>query len=197
MSTKALTAGGRIETRCSRCDDVTGHVIVAMVDGEVVKVECRACGSVHKYRPTKPAKVKAQAPAVRHVRAGSSRSEAVAVPAKPARAEQLVAKQSAVKQAGDRINVDQSRSEAARKAAVTRAATRAAQEAQATEVAWKVAISRQNEGCGTPYNMNATFEVGEIVEHVKFGLGEVRSVTKPNKMEVLFQDGLRTLRCVC
>lgn len=199
MSTKALTAGGRIETRCSRCDDVTGHVIVAMVDGEVVKVECRACGSVHKYRPaSKPAKAKTQAPAVRHVRAGASRSEAVAVAAKPARADQLAAKQSAVKHAeAGQVNIDQSRSEAARKAAVTRAATKAAQEAQATEVAWKVAISRQVESCGTPYNMNATFTVGEIVEHVKFGLGEVRSVTKPNKMEVLFQDGLRTLRCVC
>ncbi len=198
MSTKALTAGGRIETRCSRCDDVTGHVIVAMVDGEVVKVECRACGSVHKYRPAKPAKAKTQAPAVRHVRAGASRSEAVAVSAKPARATDLAAKQSAAKSVGaGQGNVDQSRSEAARKAAVTRAATRAAQEAQATEVAWKVAISRQTESCGTPYDMNATFAVGEIVEHIKFGLGEVRSVTKPNKMEVLFQDGLRTLRCVC
>ncbi|MFI3272311.1 MAG: hypothetical protein R3Y11_09475 [Pseudomonadota bacterium] len=196
MSTKALTAGGRIETRCSRCDDVTGHVIVAMVDGEVVKVECRACGSVHKYRPAKPVKAKAQAPAVRHVRAGASRSEAVAV--KPARAHDLAAKQTAAKSASESpVNVDQSRSEAARKAAVTRAATRAAQEAQATEVAWKVAISRQTESCGTPYDMNATFTVGEIVEHIKFGLGEVRSVTKPNKMEVLFQDGLRILRCVC
>lgn len=170
MSTSGLTAGDRIETRCSRCDDVTGHVIVAMVGGEVVKVECRACGSVHKFRPaTKPARAKAQAPAVRHVRAGSSRTEAVAL----------------------------SRSEAARKAAVTRAATRAAQEAQATEVAWKVAMSRQGEMDGTPYNMNGVFTVGEIISHPTFGQGEVRTVIRPDKMEVLFQDGMRTLRCAC
>ncbi len=43
--------GDRIETRCSRCDDLTGHIIVAMVGGDIVKVECCACGSVHKYYP--------------------------------------------------------------------------------------------------------------------------------------------------
>ena len=43
--------GDRIEARCTRCNDITGHVIVALVGGEIVKVECRACGSVHKYYP--------------------------------------------------------------------------------------------------------------------------------------------------
>ncbi|MFR6517800.1 MAG: hypothetical protein ACLUPV_00325 [Bilophila wadsworthia] len=38
--------GDRIEARCTRCNDITGHVIVALVGGEIVKVEC-ACGSVH------------------------------------------------------------------------------------------------------------------------------------------------------
>lgn len=190
MSARALAAGGRIETRCSRCNDVTGHVIVAMVDGEVVKVECRACGSVHKYRPlTKTAKPQSQSPAVRHVRSGASRSEAL---------DALHTEQASPKRSGQTHSaVDPSRSEAARKAALTRAAARAAQEAQATEVAWKVAISCQTGGTGKPYDMNASFEVGEIIDHVKFGLGEVRSVTRPNKMEVLFQDGLRTLRCIC
>ena len=36
---------------CIRDSDITGHVIVALVGGEIVKVECRACGSVHKYYP--------------------------------------------------------------------------------------------------------------------------------------------------
>ena len=35
--------GDRIEARCTRCNDITGHVIVALVGGEIVKVECRAC----------------------------------------------------------------------------------------------------------------------------------------------------------
>lgn len=169
MSTSGLTAGDRIESRCSRCGDVTGHVIVAMVGGEVVKVECRACGSVHKFRPAKPVRARSEAPAVRHVRSGASRSEAVAV----------------------------SRSEAARKAAVTRAATRAAQEAQATEIAWKVAMARQVQDGGVPYRMDGVFEEGQIITHPTFGLGEVRAILRPDKMEVLFQDGIRVLHCVC
>jgi hypothetical protein len=106
---------------------------------------------------------------VRHVRSGASRSEAVAV----------------------------SRSEAARKAAVTRAATRAAQEAQATEIAWKVAMARQVQDGGVPYRMDGVFEEGQIITHPTFGLGEVRAILRPDKMEVLFQDGIRVLRCVC
>lgn len=48
--------GDRIEARCTRCNDVTGHVIVALVGGVIVKVECCACGSVHKYYPPVTAK---------------------------------------------------------------------------------------------------------------------------------------------
>ncbi|WP_300848037.1 hypothetical protein, partial [uncultured Bilophila sp.] len=72
-----LGPGDRIEARCTRCNDVTGHVIVALVGGEIVKVECRACGSVHKYYPPatpKAAKVKT---AVCRVKAGETRKEAV------------------------------------------------------------------------------------------------------------------------
>lgn len=48
-------AGERIESRCRRCNDITGHVIVAMVGGEIYKVECQACRSVHKFHPATPA----------------------------------------------------------------------------------------------------------------------------------------------
>ena len=71
-----LGPGQRIEARCTRCRDVTGHVIVALVDDQVVKVECCACGSVHKYYP-------AEAPArlpknqTLRVQSGKERGEAV------------------------------------------------------------------------------------------------------------------------
>ncbi len=48
--------GDRIEARCTRCNDITGHVVVALVGGQIVKVECKACGSVHKYYPPVSAK---------------------------------------------------------------------------------------------------------------------------------------------
>ena len=76
-------------------------------------------------------------------------------------------------------------------------ATRAAQEAQATEIAWKVAMARQVQDGGVPYRMDGVFEEGQIITHPTFGLGEVRAILRPDKMEVLFQDGIRVLRCVC
>ena len=53
MSEKELKVGDIIESQCRKCSDVTGHAIVAIVDGQVAKVECRACKSVHKFYPAK------------------------------------------------------------------------------------------------------------------------------------------------
>lgn len=74
--TRAKGPGDRIEARCTRCNDVTGHVIVAQVGGQIVKVECCACGSVHKYYPPKAEKALADS-GVRRVRQGTDRKEAI------------------------------------------------------------------------------------------------------------------------
>ena len=79
---KAKGPGDRIEARCTRCNDVTGHVIVALVGGQIIKVECCACGSVHKYYP--PKGEKALAPdAARRVRPGADRKEVMAKSSAP------------------------------------------------------------------------------------------------------------------
>jgi len=46
--------GDRIETKCSHCDGITGHIIVVLLAGKIAKVECCACKSVHKYYAPKP-----------------------------------------------------------------------------------------------------------------------------------------------
>lgn len=46
---KTYQAGDAIESKCNRCKDVRMHVIVAMDGGEIVKVQCKTCGSVHKH----------------------------------------------------------------------------------------------------------------------------------------------------
>ncbi len=167
MMTKELSAGGRIETSCSRCNDVTGHVIVAMVGDTIVKVECQACGSVHKYREVRKPKLKSESSGVRKVRTGETRAESVSL----------------------------ARSEAAKKAAQTRAEQRARQEAEAVMIAWKSVIVSKGTDDARAYSMRDTYAVGEVLDHPTFGMGEVQSVTSPDKMEVLFKDGLKTLRC--
>jgi len=46
-----------------------------------------------------------------------------------------------------------------------------------------------------PYDMNGRFLAKRLVLHPMFGLGIVKTVTVPNKMQVLFKDGIKLLRC--
>lgn len=39
-----------IEAVCSKCGE-SWHVIVAVSDGKIAKVQCKSCGGYHKYRP--------------------------------------------------------------------------------------------------------------------------------------------------
>ena len=45
------------------------------------------------------------------------------------------------------------------------------------------------------YNMAETFRVNDVVQHPTFGVGLVRKTIRPNKMEVLFENGTKLLRC--
>jgi hypothetical protein len=46
-----------------------------------------------------------------------------------------------------------------------------------------------------PYSMNSSYMQQAFIEHSVFGKGEVISVTPPDKMTVLFQGGVKVLRC--
>lgn len=71
-SVPSYAPGQRIEARCTRCKDTTGHVIVALIDGVVAKVECCACKSVHKYYPPENKNNNTPTKAIR-VKAGQER----------------------------------------------------------------------------------------------------------------------------
>ena len=44
-----------------------------------------------------------------------------------------------------------------------------------------------------PYSIHKTFEVGQLVNHPKFGEGYVKEAITAQKLCVLFRDGPRTL----
>jgi len=46
-----------------------------------------------------------------------------------------------------------------------------------------------------PYDMNGTYLVNALLQHSHFGLGIVQLVLPPNKIDVLFQEGKKRLRC--
>lgn len=45
------------------------------------------------------------------------------------------------------------------------------------------------------YDMNGAYRLNSLILHSVFGLGVVKRLILPNKMQVLFQDGIKLLRC--
>jgi hypothetical protein len=62
------------------------------------------------------------------------------------------------------------------------------------ESAWQEAMVRHSAQRPLPYAMKGVYKVQDFLEHPMFGRGEVITVL-PGKMEVLFRDGVKTLRC--
>jgi hypothetical protein len=142
---RQLSAGGTIETLCTRCKGVLNHTIVAMVGEKIVRVECSTCHGLHAYHPAK-------------------------VPKEPA----------AAKTAGT-------------KAAAPRK-TKADPEA-AARAEWAELQPGLDPAQAIRYDMNRAYRLNDLLSHPNFGLGVVQLVIPPNKIDVLFQDGKKRLRC--
>jgi hypothetical protein len=54
MTSKALRAGGEVDSWCTKCRHLLNHRIVAVDKGKPVKVECLTCRGIHAYRATAP-----------------------------------------------------------------------------------------------------------------------------------------------
>jgi Zn ribbon nucleic-acid-binding protein len=70
------------------------------------------------------------------------------------------------------------------------AAERAERERVST---WEKAIAGQPTNAFKPYSVKALLGAGELVHHPKFGDGVVARVIDRAKVEILFQDGPRTM----
>ena len=177
----SFITGQIIEARCSRCRDVTGQLVMACLDGMPIKVECRACGSVHKYSAPAAAPRPKSETTVR-VKAGRDRSEAVDATVKAEKAVERIAMQAAEKKAA-----------APR---VTRAEKASQLKLEENEQRWNQAMA-SIVAQPVPYNMNGKFPVRTLVEHPVFGVGAVLELLPPDKMDVLFREGVKRLRCAC
>jgi hypothetical protein len=164
--------GDIVESQCPRCNDVTGHVVVALVGGRIVKAECRACGGVHRYRPPSGAAAVARAATT----APSSGSAGRAAPS-PEKITGKITEKITGKAAG--------------KAAGIRALRAAAD----LEREWEKAVALAPGAGARLYSMLERFEKDELIEHPVFGRGVVRELVPPDKMRILFRDGQRLLRC--
>lgn len=51
--THSITTGGDIDSYCTKCRLNLEHIIVAMIGATIVKVKCKTCGSIHRFKDTK------------------------------------------------------------------------------------------------------------------------------------------------
>jgi hypothetical protein len=60
---------------------------------------------------------------------------------------------------------------------------------------WQTLYNSLDRSRALSYDMNGRYTANDTIEHPVFGFGIVRQVIRPNKMEVLFQQGKKVLRC--
>jgi len=60
---------------------------------------------------------------------------------------------------------------------------------------WKRLRPNMNSAKATDYSMAATYKVKTLIKHPLFGLGLVQRVVGSQKVEILFEDGKKLMRC--
>jgi hypothetical protein len=71
--------------------------------------------------------------------------------------------------------------------------TKLEQERREREQSWERAVTGKLLGDFIKYNVKASFKVGDLVKHPKFGDGVVTTIIDAHKVEILFKDEPRKL----
>jgi NTP pyrophosphatase (non-canonical NTP hydrolase) len=60
---------------------------------------------------------------------------------------------------------------------------------------WKETLAKKDLAIVKPYTMADSYEIEDVINHNKFGMGIVTHLITPQKMEVLFEDGYKCMVC--
>lgn len=60
---------------------------------------------------------------------------------------------------------------------------------------WETLRPTMNSAKAADYSMTGTFKARSLINHPTFGLGLVQRIAGSQKVEVLFEDGVKLLRC--
>lgn len=169
----SFNAGQRISARCTKCKDITGHIVIVVVDEMPVKVECCACKSVHKYYPVegkKAKKVENHGP----VRVSASQN-----------------RETEVKKASKKISTEKLAS------TFTTSSVTPKKKNVTSNNTGELWLKAMDNTLMTPkdYTIDIVLSENDIIQHSVFGLGMVQEVLGSDKVSVLFQDAVRTLKC--
>ena len=74
-----------------------------------------------------------------------------------------------------------------------RATSAGSRSTSAVQQEWEALVASRDPQKAVPYRSGGTFRVGDLLSHGTFGLGFVRKIIPPNKIEVHFRDGIKRL----
>jgi len=60
-------------------------------------------------------------------------------------------------------------------------------------LSWESLMDQKDESKAIDYLLSGSYEKGGLIRHKTFGVGIITSIPSENKIEVLFQNGLKTL----
>ena len=186
MAQKKMKAGDEIQARCTKCKKTSAHAIVAMVDKEIVKVECLVCGSTHKYYPPQ---VENEEPAKKSARKEPKKAQKVekAEKAEPVQqAKKAPEKES--KPAAPKAPKTPKKTEPK-----PPKLTEAEKKSQIALTEWRNAVEGVDDDEFKPYLLNGVYQEDDYLLHAQFGKGKVLRITGIGKMEVIFETGVRRL----
>jgi hypothetical protein len=63
------------------------------------------------------------------------------------------------------------------------------------EQQWHDRVAAQGPDGAIPYGTDRELRAGQLVDHLAFGLGQVRKVIPPATAEIHFQCGIKRLHC--
>ena len=86
-------------------------------------------------------------------------------------------------------------STAARKTATAPRQTRK-EPGAADRLEWSELQPSMDKEKAIPYDMGRKYRLSDVIAHPTFGLGVVKTLIAPSKMEVLFEEGKKLLRCL-
>ena len=60
---------------------------------------------------------------------------------------------------------------------------------------WQNLMAAANTKAAIPYNVKTPVKTGDLIAHPTFGTGQIIATVRPNKMDVMFESGVKRLIC--
>jgi hypothetical protein len=60
---------------------------------------------------------------------------------------------------------------------------------------WENLMAEADQSRSIPYHLKTPVKTGDLISHPSFGMGQILSTTRPNKMEIIFEQGVKLLLC--